>query len=193
MSIIGLRLAVAAKIQDYTPGSPITYTGGKVIAKAIAANVTWNRIDNPLYADDEIAENDNGITGGQISVNIDDLADEDAATLFGLVKNADTDEYTETDAAAPYVGYGYIRVKVKGGAKSYQAMWIHRTQFGMNSENSQTKGQQITWQTPELVGEIMGAQIDNTGATSYRTRYTAATYEAAKTWLFGKAGITEGA
>lgn len=189
MPVIGLKLAVAAKVKDYTPGRPITYEGGKVIAKAIAANVTWNRIDNPLYADDEISENDNGIVGGQITVNIDDLADEDAAMLFGLEKVAESNEYTETDAAAPYIGYGYIRVKVKSGKKSYQAMWIHRAQFGMNAENSQTKGQQITWQTPELVGEIMGAQIDNTGATKYRTRYTAETYEAAQSWLYGKAGI----
>lgn len=191
MPVIGLKLAVAAKVKTYTPGSPITYEGGKVIAKAIAANVTWNRVNNPLYADDEISENDNGIIGGQITVNIDDLADEDAAMLFGLEKDASGDGYTETDAAAPYIGYGYIRVKVKGGEKSYQAMWIHRAQFGANAENSQTKGQQITWQTPELVGEIMGAQIDNTGTTKFRTRYTAATYEAAQSWLYEKAGISE--
>lgn len=190
MPVIGLKLAVAAKIKTYTPGTPIEYEGGKVIAKAIAANVTWNRINNPLYADDEISENDNGIIGGQIAVNVDDLADDDAAMLFGLAKDAETNAYTETDASAPYVGYGYVRVKVKGGAKSYQAMWIHRAQFGMNAENSQTKGQQITWQTPEMVGEIMGAQIDATGATHFRTRFAAATYEEAQEWLYTKAGIT---
>lgn len=191
MPVIGLKLAVAAKVKNYTPGSEIVYEGGKEIAKAIAANVTWNRIDNPLYANDEISENDNGITGGQITVNIDDLSDEDAAMMLGLVKEGTDNDYTETDAAAPYVGYGYIRVKSKGGIQSYQAMWLHRVQFGMSTENSQTKGEQITWQTPELVGEIMGAQIDNTGATKYRTRHTAATYEDAKTWLFEKAGIAE--
>lgn len=190
MPVIGLKLAVAAKIKTYTPGTPIEYEGGKVIAKAIAANVTWNRINNPLYADDEISENDNGIIGGQITVGIDDLSDEDAAMLFGLKADAESGTYTETDAPAPYVGYGYIRVKVKGGVKSYQAMWIYRTQFGMNAENSQTKGQQITWQTPELVGEIMGAQIDSTGATQYRSRHTAATYEEAQQWLYTKAGIS---
>ena len=191
MPVIGLKLAVAAKVKTYTPGSAIVYEGGKEIAKAIAANVTWNRIDNPLYANDEISENDNGITGGQITVNIDDLSDEDAAMMLGLVKEGTDNDYTETDAAAPYVGYGYIRVKSKGGIQSYQAMWLHRVQFGMSNENSQTKGEQITWQTPELVGEIMGAQLDNTGATKYRTRHTATSYEDAKTWLFEKAGITE--
>lgn len=190
MPVIGLRLAVAAKVKEYTPGKAITYEDGKEIAKAIAANVTWNRIDNPLYANDEISENDNGIVGGQINVNIDDLADEDAAMILGLEKDGTNGDYTETNAAAPYVGYGYIRVKLKNGAQSYQAMWLHRVQFGMSTENSQTKGEQITWQTPELVGEIMGAQIDNTGAIKYRTRHTAATFEDAKTWLYQKAGIT---
>ena len=56
MAFIGLRHVVAAPITAETEGQPITYGTGAVIGKGIQANLTINRGDNPLYADDGEAE-----------------------------------------------------------------------------------------------------------------------------------------
>lgn len=196
MAFIGMRHVVAAKIATETPGSALTYSAGMVVGKAIQGNLTWDRADNPLYADDAIAENDNGATGGSIELITDDLLDAVRAYLLGDeaitvgTGTSVTTEYESTDEPAPYVGFGYMRVRVKNGETSYQAVWYHKAQFGETNENAQTKGQQIEWQTPTLTGKIMGVNDNAGGQIRFRRRATFDTAAAAIAWLDDKAGIT---
>ena len=196
MAYIGLRHPVVAPITAETPGTGITYGTGRVLGKAIAANVTYNRPDNPLYADDSIAENDNGITDGTVEFNADDLTNDDRAAVLGLValqssgqSPAPTGVYRLTDAAAPYVGFGYLRVRRKSGATTFEAFWFYKVQFAEESENAQTKGQQIEWGTPTLNGRFMGVQLDSSGAIAYRDNQLFTTEAAAVAWLDGLANI----
>lgn len=196
MAFIGMRHVVAAKIATETPGAALTYSAGMVVGKAIQGNLTWDRNDNPLYADDAIAENDNGATGGSIELVTDDLLDTvrayllgDEAISVGTSPNTTT-EYESTDEPAPYVGFGYMRVRVKNGVTSYQAVWYHKAQFGETTENAQTKGQTIEWQTPTLTGRIMGVNDNADGQIRFRRRATFETAAAAIAWLDAKAGIT---
>lgn len=192
MAYIGLRRPTIATVNTETPGQALTYNAGKRFGKAIAANVTWNRNENPLYADDAISENDNGITGGSIEFNADDLTAEERAYALGLVEDGEegAKTYKVTDAAAPYVGFGYIRVRRKAGVTSFHGIWYHKVQFAEGSENGQTKGKNIEWQTPTLNGTIMGVQIDSSGAIHFREEKYFETEAAAATWLDGKAGIS---
>ena len=198
MAFIGMRHVVAAKIATETPGSALTYSAGMVVGKAIQGNLTWDRNDNPLYADDAIAENDNGATGGSIELITDDLLDTVRAYLLGDeaitvgTGTSVTTEYESTEDPAPYVGFGYMRVRVKGGATSYQAVWYHKAQFGESNENAQTKGQTIEWQTPTLTGKIMGVNDNASGQIRFRRRATFETAADAIAWLDNKAGITNG-
>lgn len=198
MAFIGMRHVVAAKIATETPGSALTYSAGMVVGKAIQGNLTWDRNDNPLYADDAIAENDNGATGGSIELITDDLLDTVRAYLLGDeaitvgTGTSTTTEYESTEDPAPYVGFGYMRVRVKGGETSYQAVWYHKAQFGESNENAQTKGQTIEWQTPTLTGKIMGVNDNASGKIRFRRRATFETAAAATAWLDNKAGITNG-
>lgn len=193
MAFIGMRHPVAAPITAETEGSAITYGAGKVVGKAISGSITWNRPDNPLYADDAIAEDDNGITGGTLEFGADDIDDEARVMLLGLVKTSGTtstpDIYDITDAAAPYVGFGYMRVRRKGGVTTYQAIWYHKIQFSENSEEANTKGETIEWGTPTLSGKVFGVMIDSTGAHKYRQHANFETEADAKAWLNAKAGI----
>ena len=196
MAFIGMRHVVAAKIATETPGAALTYSAGMVVGKAIQGNLTWDRNDNPLYADDAIAENDNGATGGSIELVTDDLLDTVRAYLLGDeaisvgTGTSATTEYESTDEPAPYVGFGYMRVRVKNGVTSYQAVWYHKAQFGETNENAQTKGQTIEWQTPTLTGRIMGVNDNADGQIRFRRRATFETAAAAIAWLDAKAGIT---
>lgn len=112
MAMVGMLHPVAAKIATEVEGQALTYDAGMVVGKAISANITFNRNDNPLYADDSVAEEDNGITGGSIEVNTDDLLETVRAYVLGLkaVTEGNTTEYEMTEESAPYVGFGYIQV-----------------------------------------------------------------------------------
>ena len=191
MAEIGLLHPVFAPITAETPNSAITYGTGIVVAKAVSADVTWNRSNNPFYADDAIAENDNAIIGGSIKFGIDHLALTVAQTMLGEEKAtvSTIDEYTETDAIAPAGGFGYIRVLRRNGVTSYRAYWVHKTRFGIASETAKTKGQNTVWENPTIEGDVLGVYIDISGSAKYRTKADFSTYAAAESWLHGKANI----
>lgn len=192
MAYVGLQYAVAAPIKTETPGTAIVYDAGMVIGKMIGATINYTRNSDPLYADDAIAENDNSIVGGTISINLDDLSDEAAVKVTGLVAgtaSGTATEYREVGDAAPYVGVGYLRVRRKAGVTSYVAYWVHKCMLSIAQEQAQTKGQTISWQTPTLEGSIMGVAINADGKTDFRTHATFDTIAAAKAWLDAKANI----
>lgn len=190
MAFTGLQYAVVAAITAETEGSAVTYGTGKVLGRMISANISWTRNDNPLYADDAIAENDNGVTGGTIELNIDDISDDGRVYVLGETEVTVTNgkEYETTEAPAPYVGLGFLRVKRKAGVTSYIAEWVHKVQFGMDSEEAQTKGETIAWQTPTLNGKIFAVRNDSSLVNHYRRTATFETLTEAKAWLDDKAG-----
>lgn len=192
MAYIGMRHVVAATVRTEVKGSPLEYNAGMVVGYAIQGNLTWERADNPLHGDDVVVENDNGVTGGTLEIGTDDLLEAVRAYMLGLVQHSgqDTHIYETTEDPAPYVGIGYMRVRRKRGVTSFQAIWYHKAMFGETNENSQTKGQNIEWQTPTITGRIMGVYNDNSGMANFRTEAYFATEAEATAWLDAKANIT---
>ena len=194
MAFQGLRDPVSAPIVTEVPGSPITYGTGVRLGAAIEANVTFERADNPLYGNDVIVENDNGITGGSVSFGTDDLDDAQQQAVIGVKQMGSLpDQYfEETAASAAPVGFGYIRVKKKGGVLKFVAYWIHKVQFGLNEDSAKTKADSIEWQTPTIEGVMMGVMLDPAdNEPRFRRHRTFTTYAAAKAWLFELANITD--
>lgn len=198
MAFIGMRHVVMAKVASHTPGSEPTYSAGKVAGKAITGNLTINRNSNPLYADDVIAEDDNGITNMELELGLDDLL-EDVQAYMGLLKEVTSGSgtstvttYYETSASANNVGVGYIRVRRKNGVTTYQAVWIYESLFSKNAENSQTKGETIEWQTPTVNGRCMGLDVDGSGEVSFRKIQNFSAEDDAAEWLDTLAEIPEG-
>lgn len=191
MAEIGLLHPVFSPITAETANSAITYGTGIVVAKAVSADITWNRSSNPFFADDVEAENDNAIIGGTVKFGVDHLTLAIEQTLLGVEKAtvSTIDEYTETGAIAPAGGFGYIRVLRKNSVTSYRAIWIHKTRFGIASETAKTKGESISWEHPTIEGRVLGVFIDGSGIPKFRARAEFATYAAAEAWLHGKAGI----
>lgn len=196
MAFIGMRHVVVALLASHTPGAEPTYSAGKVAGKAITGNLTINRNNNPLYADDVIAEDDNGITSMDLELGVDDL-DEETQAYIGLLKEVETGSgttavttYYENSAAANNVGVGYMRIRRKGGVTTFQGIWIYKTLFSKNAENSQTKGETIEWQTPTVNGRCMGLSVDSTGEATFRKIRNFDTESDAEDWLDGLAGIS---
>ena len=75
--------------------------------------------------------------------------------------------YSTTGDASPYGGCGWFRTRKKNGVLSYLVQWVHRCQLGMNTKTGATKGEQLTYQTTTMQGDVMGAQVDETMKTLY--------------------------
>lgn len=194
MAYIGMLYPVAAPIKTETEGAAITYDAGMVIGPAVAANLTMDVADNPDYGDDIIIDNDNGINGYSGTLETNNITAEGRAALLGWKPVAGTgstvDHYEVTDDAAPYVGWGFIRVKMFKGTKSWEAFWFHKAQFSPSAINANTKQRSIEWNHPNLNVTGMGAYIDSSGKAKYFDWNEFDSLTAAKTWLKGKAGIT---
>ena len=200
MAFIGMRHVVACELDSHTAGSEPTYetAAGFDVGMAITGNLTINRNSNPLRADDTIAEDDNGITSMSLELGVDDVTDANMAKL-GLLKETSVVDtatsttvytYYDTSAAGKYVGVGYSRTRRKNGATTYQGIWIYKVLFSLNSENSQTKGENIEWQTPTLNGNCLGLDIDSSGDVTYRKIRNFTTEAACDAWLDAQANIT---
>ncbi len=152
------------------------YTGGvKMMGSAISAEFTPSTAeDNPLYANNQVVENDaSGASGGTLKTTLDRLTMEAAADLYGLeIKDvtATVDGkavpgkalmYTGMEISAP-VGVAYIRMSQEDGVRSHEVVLYRRVVFSMPAESAQTKGEKVEWQTPEIEGIVSGMEGDGT-------------------------------
>lgn len=195
MAFVGMQHVVAAKITAKPDNAMPTYSAGMVIGKAIQAELSITRNSNPLYADDVVAEDDNSITAMSVSIGMDDFSEE-AQAYLGLLKEvtgtgADDKTYYETSGSADSAGLGYMRVRRKGGITTYQGVWVLDVLFGIESENSQTKGESIEWQTPTVNGQAAAHMITtiDTDNPIFRMKKNFTTAAACIDWLDEQAGI----
>ena len=190
---VGMVYPVCAPVATYTPGTGITYSTGSVVSEARSASISWDRADGEFYGDDVLLDSDNGVLGYTIDFEPAGLSDAIRAKLLGETV-ANTSEYSITDAAAPYVGFGYVRVMRDNSSgtvvTNYESWWYHRVQFGVNSEETATKERNIEWRTPTLSGRGTGVRLDSSETVYFAVHETFATMADAKAWLKSKAGIT---
>ena len=156
------------------------YAGVQTMGKAISASFEPNTPDdNPLYANNAVAENDSsGASGGTLTLTLDRLTQEAAADLYGLtvedveVTVGDTPgtqvdgtalKYTGTEQSAP-VGVAFIRQNQVDGVRNHEVILYRRATFSMPADSAQTTGESIEWQTPEIEGAVMGLEGDGTNA-----------------------------
>lgn len=193
MAFVGMRHPVVATVATEVAGQALTYNAGMVMGHAIMGNLTITRNQNPLRGDDVEVENDNSITGMSIEMGLDDIMEAVRVYMLGLeTVDGETNQWDETAAPAPYVGFGYIRVRKKNGITSFQAIWCHKAQFGQTAENSATKGEAIEWQTPTLTGRVMGVYNSSGNEPSFRHIALFATEADAIAWLNTKANMSGG-
>ena len=189
---VGMVYPVCAPVATYTPGTSITYSTGSVVSEARAASVSWDRSDGEFYGDDILLDSDNGVTGYTIDFEPAGLSDAIRKTLLG--ESQSSSEFSITSDAAPFVGFGYIRVMRDNASGSvvtnYEGWWFYRVQFSVQSEETRTKERAIEWRAPTLSGRGSGVQLTAGTTLSFAVHETFPTLAAAKTWLKAKASIT---
>ena len=156
------------------------YAGVQTMGKAISASFEPSTPDdNPLYANNAVAENDSsGASGGTLTRTLDRLTQDAAADLYGLtVEDVEVTvgetpgtqvegtalKYTGTEQSAP-VGVAFIRQNQVDGVRNHEVILYRRVTFSMPADNAQTMGESIEWQTPEISGTVMGLEGDGSNA-----------------------------
>lgn len=191
MAQIGLRYPVYAPLTEDESAGTYEYGVGKVAAKAIRVDISLNIADAPLYADDGIAERAREFTDGTMNFTPDDLPIETKAEWLGSTIEEETvGEKTvkvlksNTEDQPGYFGFGFILPKIKNNARQYRAVILTKIQFTEPNESAETKGQNISWQTPAIEGKIM-RRVDG----NWKEEITVDSLTLAKAWLAQKLNI----
>lgn len=174
----GIEYVVFGKLQANG-----TYKDGKRLSPAAAFNGSATKSNVKDYGDNRAVETDNSVTGGTLTVELNDDTDEIYTYLLGNTQATDGEEIvSNADDIAPYVGVGAIGMS---GTK-FVAKFYNKVQFSEPNDDNQTKQENTTFNHISLEGEILIPEDGN-----WRRRKTFATREEAKTYLNKIVGITE--
>lgn len=179
---VGMIYPVWAPLASHTEGAMPSYSAGRVLQEARNATVTREYANNPLYGDDRIVDDDNGLTGLTISFESTGLSDEDRISVLGEEAWGTTAQWV-SDNETPWGGFGYIRKMRDNGTVKYEAWITLKIKFQEESMATQTREGAITWGTPTLNGRAAGLVVDATEKNRYQLHETFATCAAAKTFL----------
>jgi phi13 family phage major tail protein len=190
MAKIGIKGLTYAPFTSGGNGSAIVYgTGVKLDDYMITADLNEERADVDFYADDHKIDAENSVTGVNVSLELSNMTDALEKAFLGHVEGTGN-ELNVTDAESPFVGVGFIRKERFKGAVSYHGFWIYKVQFSKESDSTNTKGENIDFQTETVSGDAMGVQLTADGNTVYYSHLRNATEATVRTWLNGKAGIS---
>ena len=182
---VGMMYPVWAELDSHTDGSMPTYKTGHVIQEARNATVTRTYNDNPLYGDDRIVDNDNGLTSLTMSFESTGLSDSDRKLLLGEEDYGTSGVSGQwvSDNETPWGGFGYIRKMRDNGTKKFEAWWTLKIKFQEETQATNTKQGAIQWNTPTLNGTAAGLYVDSSDKLRYQLHKTFSTIADAKSWL----------
>ena len=173
----------------------------KMMGKAISAGFEPNTPeDNPLYANNGIAENDNSTgSGGGLTMTLDRMTLETAADLYGTeVKDVEVTvgEQTVTgkeivykgDEVSAPIGVAYIKMQQEDGERMHEVVFYREVKMSRPGEDAQTMGGTLEWQTPEVPGDVDGLQGDGSQPWYRASRWPS--QEAAIAYIFTLFGST---
>ena len=135
-----------------------TYEDPKKLAGAIEFQESLTTNDAKLYADDVLQESDTSVSGGTITLGIDDDDDAIFSPLLGktvtkiMLEEESIDvsvSNTEDDPKA--VGFGYITKKTKG---KYKVNFYPKIKFSPYNLEARTKEESLEYTTPSVEGTL---------------------------------------
>ncbi len=185
MAKTGFEYIVAAVLTEGEDGAP-SYAKGMYLGPASTFNGSPTNADVKDYGDDRAVETESGVTGGTLSIELNERTLEVAAHMLGhkLDEDKKTMEYNAEDIA-PYLGIGAIGKSKRNNARKYTGKFYYKTQFHEPSDENATKQENVTFTHTTLEGNIF--MLKN---GKWKTEAEFDTLAEAKTWLEGQAGMS---
>lgn len=159
-----------------------TYSKGKYLSPVANFSGTPTKASVTDYGDNRALETDNSVTGGSLSIELNNDAEDIYILLLGHTKDENTGEISyNVNDIPPYVGCGAVG---KSG-KKYVGKFYKKVQFGEPNDENQTKQENTTFGHVTIEGTIL---IPENGEWKLREEFD--TLAEAKEWLNTKVGIT---
>lgn len=165
IGMYGVYYAVA----NISSGTVTSYGAVKQMGKAISASYEPAEAGtNILYANNSVAETDTAlVAGGTLSLTLDKLTLEARADLYGLTATTATGggngfEYDGSESSVP-VGVAFIRQSQESQDRNIHDVVIYSyCTFNEPTEEFQTLGESVEWQTPTIEATVSGASVVGT-------------------------------
>ena len=151
MATIGLDKLFYAKITEDAEGNE-SYGKPVVLAKAIKAELSIELAEAVLHADDAAAFVVKDFKSGKLSLGVDDIGVAAAQDLTGAVLDDNGVLVSVTERDGNLVAVGFRARKPDG---KYRYFWLFRVKFGIPSTSLETKGDSISFKTPQIDGTVM--------------------------------------
>ena len=175
MAGIGMYGVYYAKA-NISSGTVASYGTVSTMGKAISASYEPAEAGtNILYANNSIAETDTSlVAGGTLTITLDALSLAARADLFGLTATTTTVtvggtshtgngfEYDGSETAVP-VGVAFIRQSQESQNRNIHDVVIYSyCTFNEPTEEFETLGESVEWQTPTIEATVSGASVVGT-------------------------------
>lgn len=136
---------------EYTAETPVK------LARAIKGKISEKWSTEKIYSDDTVEDTAMSYEGTEIELEVNSLAPQDKAYVFGQLYENGFLTKKKTDIA-PEVAIGYRAKKLNG---KYEFTWHYCGVFGQGYEdNYETEAGSTTTQTATLKGDFYERQID---------------------------------
>lgn len=158
MANVGLKKFLYGVLTESPEGN--TYGTPAKLAGAIEIKDAPNINEAAIYSDDEITESDYSVSGGTLTLGIDD----DDETVFGPLLGKTETEVTIGEETAKqyasssedigkYVGFGYIKRKIVAGKNKYVVVFYPKVKFKPFQADAKTQGEKLEFTTPSVEGK----------------------------------------
>lgn len=133
------------------------FSNKQVLARGVSVSVSPDTVDdNNFYADNIVAETENGaVSGGTITLTVDGLSADARRAIYGLPAASGGWTAFGDDASTPYMAVGFLYRTMNNGATSWWAVVFPKCRFRPYAEEFDTQEAQIDWQTLELTADFM--------------------------------------
>jgi len=154
----------------------VSYTNKQSAGDAMTAVLELRYAEGRLYAESALAEYMRKAVGGTITLGTKYIPDAAQKLMFGSVEKTrnvtypvGTTEVTEAvtglqlgaNSTGSYVGVAFYAPDMIDGVEKYTAVYVPKALFGPPSENFQTAGDGITFQTPTTTGEFLASDASD--------------------------------
>ena len=181
MSKTGFLYTCAGLLKD----ADGTYEKGRHLGTAATFNITPTANDVKDHGDNRVTETDTSVTGGTVSLELNDMEQELQAFLLGHKIGETNGEVTaNVDDIAPLVILGAIGTSIVNKKNKYIAKAYRNVQFKEPNDENATKQDTTNFTHTTLEGNIIIPEDGN-----WKSSAEFDTYETAKTWLEKKCGF----
>ncbi|MCD7736962.1 MAG: hypothetical protein LUI07_08405 [Lachnospiraceae bacterium] len=162
MAKIGFEYIVAGALDTDNSVSAATaaYTNTREIGPGANVNGSPTSSDVKDYGDDRVVATDVSVTGGTLSLELNEPSLENEAWILGHSVDADGAILRNTNDIPPYVGIGFVGKSRKlDNTTAYRAKIYLKAQFKEPSDENATKQDSVSFSHTTMEGNLF--QLEN--------------------------------